>query len=137
MLFLGSSLDRIRAGTSGRSAGLPALRMGAKGRRHGIRRWDFSGALVRTLRRRSSSRFVFPLTLFLGFLGGLVLDACEIAENAGALFRFTTLAAKLLFEKLVEDLVELRAARHAERVEFTDGKSEMHGAPFLNVSPNF
>ena len=89
------------------------------------------------LRRSLGGFLVLALLLFLLLLFlRLFLDSGKLAERLGAVFGGTRLAAKLHFEELFENLVELRAARDAERIEFGHGKSQPQRPPFLDVVAN-
>ena len=77
------------------------------------------GFRIRTF-RSVRSRFL-ALMLFLLFFRlflGLFLDARKLPKRLGAVFRAARLPAKLHLEKLLENLVELRPARDAQRAQF-------------------
>src|SRR5579863_10450352 len=76
------------------------------------------------------------LFLFFRFLFRLFLDARELAKNGDTLLRISPFAAKLHFEKLLDDLVELRSARYSEGIELGQRKGLPQRPPPLHIIAN-
>src|SRR6202050_3533764 len=73
---------------------------------------------------------------FLDFLG-LVLNACQVAEDFCAIFRQFCLSAQLHFKELLDDFVEFRPAGNPQGIQFRQRESLPQRTPFLNVVAEF